>query len=288
MNIVIGAISGVIAALLFPYLLKKFKVNEDLIKKVTPIIVVIAAILSVKLYAYYQADNLEKDKAHLSTKLETYEKLSKGDTSGLENQNTNDDINSSDIARGAYALGELNKILKPYVERINAINANITKLSNEELLGNKIYSDKNTLNAAKNFAVQYPLLIEEDLALFEELVVAQRKTIDGLEVDKKFINEMKGGFEKSVTTLRKLRIERINASKRFSEKVKVVVQLAEKNFGKVKITNDGIDFQNAADNALYNKNFDELQLAAADEEKALKALSEHQANSIEKMKAIAK
>ena len=64
--------------------------------------------------------------------------------------------------------------------------------------------------------------------------------------------------------------------------------LAEKNFGKVKITNDGIDFQNAADNALYNKNFDELQLAAADEEKALKALSEHQTNSIEKMKAIAK
>ncbi len=161
-------------------------------------------------------------------------------------------------------------------------------MSSDEILGAKIYSDKNVLNAARNFTVQYPLLLDEDLAVYDELIVAQRKTIFSLKLDKKFIDEMKGGFEKSAATLRMLRVERLNASKRFSEKVKVVVQLAEKNFGKVKITNDGIDFQNAADNELYNKNFDELQLAAADEEKAVKALTEHQTNSIEKMKAIAK
>jgi hypothetical protein len=288
MNILIGAIIGAIAALFFPYLLKKLKVNENTIKKVTPIIVVIAAILSVKLYGYYQAENLTKDKANLSSKLDAFEKLFNGDASGVENKTANaDDVDANDVTRASYVLEEITKTSKPYIERINSLNQKINKLASDELLNEKIYSDRNALNAAKDFAIQYPLLIEEDLAIFDALIVAQRKTINSLKVSKKFVDDMKGGFEKSFINARKLRVERLNASKRFADKVMIIVQLADKNFGKVKISNAQVDFSNEEDNTLYNKNFAELQQAADDEEKALKALSEHQASSIGKMKAIA-
>lgn len=283
MNMLIGAIAGALAALIFPYILRKLKINDETAKKINPILAVGAVIVSINLYGTYLTESIKEDKAKLNTAFQNFENLASGDTSVTTNQSTGD-INANDASRGAYVLTEMTELNKPYVERVNALSLKLTEIATEGMLGRKLYEDENTLNSARYFITNYTKLLEEDLAIFDEVIAAETKFINALTLDKKFVSDMQGAFNNSSKVARELRVERIKASKKFVEKVKVMVQLAEKNFGKTKITDDSIDFLNEADNALYNKNWEELQQAASEENKAVQAQAENQTKTFNSLK----
>lgn len=274
MNVITGIIIGVLVALILLYFFKVFKVKESFANKITIIMVILVSFLSIYLYQQLYATNAAKDRGNLSKSINRV--LTNSSISTIV---TTNHINDNNTTRMAYMIDEMNAVSRPYDKRLDAINAEIDALmdalneANENIFSEQIYTDKKQLNKSKIWLTKYSQYLNQSLVVSKELNQAQKDRFNSFSnIDSRFLSSVKIGFERGSNRSKELILKRYVASTKVVDKLTVLVSLADRNFGKVIVVNNTINFQKESDKNLYRNNLAELIIAFQDEEIATKEL----------------
>lgn len=169
------------------------------------------------------------------------------------NEPTEPQLNLEDYEQQAHImLGKMAEISHPYNERrfkaYNDIFEIITKITLEN---KKLFSDRKTFDRYKKDIEKMPVLIDELVTTQNEAKLAIEGWINTMPQRMRALATP--NFQKSYDEGYKLFKDHMTLLRNLYDNFKVLIQLAEKPIGQVKVSDNLIEFENEGDLAVYNE-----------------------------------
>lgn len=175
---------------------------------------------------------------------------------------------------------------KPYLIEFQKYGEALDKLPLDKVLSQDIFKSREALDSSKNIINKAEFYLNEQSRIQSEISKAQIKAIEEADVDKSFKDAFMRGYLESNKKTIYLQNSQIEESKKIMMSARKIIDLAEKNIGKVQFIGNSITFPSQRDSDIYNEQIAIMSKAAQEEERLRNEYAKFRESSVNNMKAI--